>query len=302
MSDAAVVEVRGTNKALALTVDCNSRYVHADPEQGCAIAVAEAARNIVCAGGEPSAVTNCLNFGNPYNPEVYWQFIHAIKGMGKACLKFATPVTGGNVSFYNQSKSEKGEIPVFPTPTIGMVGIISDKEKMMTLDFKEAGHHIFLIGKSQNDINSSEYLFSYCGIKNSPAPAFDLDEEFEIQKTILTLIDKKLIRSAHDVSDGGLIITLFESAMVNNLGFSIDCDEEIRKDAFLFGESQGRVVISVDNDQLDLFVEVLAEQDVDFVNMGLVTAGEIIIDGNSLGTIESFKSQYDNALSNKMNQ
>ena len=302
ISDAAVIDVRGTNKALALTVDCNSRYVHADPEQGCAIAVAEAARNIVCAGGKPSAVTNCLNFGNPYSPEVYWQFVHAIKGMGKACLKFSTPVTGGNVSFYNQSKNETGEIPVFPTPTIGMVGIIDDKTKMMTLDFKKAGHQIFLIGKSQNDINSSEYLYSYCGIKNSPAPAFDLDEEFEMQKTIHTLIDSKLIRSAHDVSDGGLIITLFESAMVNNLGFSIDSDEEIRKDAFLFGEAQGRVVITVDDDQLDQFVEVLAEQDVDFVNLGLVTEGEIIIDGNSLGIIDSFKSQYDNALSNRMNQ
>ncbi len=300
MSDAAVVEVRGTHKALALTVDCNSRYVHADPEQGCAIAVAEAARNIVCAGGDPSAVTNCLNFGNPYNPEVYWQFVHAIKGMSKACLKFATPVTGGNVSFYNQSKNESGEVPIFPTPTIGMVGIVHDKSKVMTLDFKNAGDHVFLIGSSHSDINASEYLFSYCGVKNSPAPYLNLDEEFDVQKTVQSLIREQLIQSAHDVSDGGLITTLLESAMHRNLGFSIDCDDEIRKDAFLFGESQSRVVVTVSSEQLDDFVEVLAADDVDFINLGEVTNGSIIIDGNNIGSIAEFKEPYDNALANKM--
>src|SRR4029079_6987319 len=142
-SDAAIVNIKGKDKALAFTVDCNSRYVQADPETGCAIAVAEAARNIVCSGGEPSAITNCLNFGNPYNKEVYWQFVHAIKGMGKACEKFQTPVTGGNVSFYNQSSDEG---PVFPTPTIGMLGILKDKKNRMTLDFKNTGDLIFLIG------------------------------------------------------------------------------------------------------------------------------------------------------------
>src|SRR5206468_2624208 len=134
-SDAAVVNIKGTNKAIALKVDCNSRYVNADPEKGTAIAVSEAARNIVCSGGEPSAITNCLNFGNPYNPEVYWQFVGAIKGMSKACKKFQTPVTGGNVSFYNQSSDEG---PVFPTPTIGMLGLLESKENAMSLDFKKA--------------------------------------------------------------------------------------------------------------------------------------------------------------------
>jgi phosphoribosylformylglycinamidine synthase subunit PurL len=156
-SDAAIVNIKDTNKAIALTVDCNSRYVNADPEIGTAIAVSEAARNIVCSGGEPSAVTNCLNFGNPYNPEVYWQFVGAIKGMSSACLKFETPVTGGNVSFYNQSSYEG---PVFPTPTIGMLGILKDKNNRMTLDFKQQGDLIYLIGESKNDLASSEYIIT----------------------------------------------------------------------------------------------------------------------------------------------
>ena len=146
-SDAGVVNIKGTNKALAMTVDCNSRYVNADPEVGTMIAVSEAARNIACSGAEPSAITNCLNFGNPYNPESYWQFVGAIKGMSAACLKFNTPVTGGNVSFYNQSVINGVEVPVFPTPTIGMIGILEDKNKLMSLDFKDKGDLIFLIGK-----------------------------------------------------------------------------------------------------------------------------------------------------------
>ncbi len=301
-ADAALVDVRGTEKALALTVDCNSRYVYGDPEAGCAIAVAEAARNIVCSGGEPSAVTNCLNFGNPYNPEVYWQFVHAIKGMKTSCEAFMTPVTGGNVSFYNQSKTENGEVPVFPTPTIGMMGIVADKNKIMTLDFKNEGDHIFLIGSSQNDIASSEYLYSFCGIKNSSAPYFNLQEELQVQKVVAQLIKEDLIQSAHDVSDGGLAITLLESALMSNKGFAIDCDDDIRRDAFLFGESQSRVVVSVSDDQLDGFVELLSETDVDFTNLGQVTNDEITIDSESYGSISVYKDLYENALADKMKQ
>jgi phosphoribosylformylglycinamidine synthase len=299
-SDAAVVDVRGTKKALALTVDCNARYVHSDPETGCAIAVAEAARNITCAGGIPSAVTNCLNFGNPYNPEVYWQFVHAIKGMGKACLKFATPVTGGNVSFYNQSKNDQGEVPVFPTPTIGMVGIIPDKNKIMTLDFKSIGDSIFLLGTSRNDINSSEYLYSFHGVKNSPAPFLDLEEEFSLQQLMQEVIRKGMIRSAHDISDGGLFISLLESALPRNLGFSIETDPDARKDAFLFGESQSRILVSVAPDQLDAFVEMLAESDIDFTNLGEVKGNSVMIDNKDYGKLEQFRDLYDNSIGNLM--
>ncbi|MFN8144137.1 MAG: phosphoribosylformylglycinamidine synthase subunit PurL [Bacteroidia bacterium] len=292
-SDAAIVNIKGTNKAIALTVDCNSRYVYADPENGCAIAVAEAARNLVCSGAEPSAITNCLNFGNPYNKEVYWQFVQAIKGMGKACRKFQTPVTGGNVSFYNQSTDDG---PVFPTPTIGMLGVMDDKSLRMSLNFKNAGDSIFLIGESVNDISSSEYLYSFHGVKQSPAPHFDLDTEFKVQQVVKNLIRKGLIESAHDVSDGGLFITLAESAMPGNFGFAIETDFDCRADAFLFGEAQSRIVVSVSEEKLDAFVDALAASDVEFSNLGAVTDGEILIDEESFGNIQEAKALYDTAL------
>jgi phosphoribosylformylglycinamidine synthase subunit PurL len=294
-SDAAVVNIKQTSKALALSVDCNSRYVYADPRKGCAIAVAEAARNIVCSGGEPSAITNCLNFGNPYNPEVYWQFVESIKGMAEACTRFATPVTGGNVSFYNQSSDEG---PVFPTPTIGMLGVLGNKAYKTTLDFKSAGDFIFLIGESRNDISSSEYLYSYLGVKNSPAPYFDLEEEHKVQHVIKGLIRQGLIRSAHDCSDGGLYIALLESAMPNGLGFDIFKDSEIRKDAFLFGEAQSRVVVSVGEDQQEEFIRFMAQAGIGFSLLGEVTAGTLSIDNEQWGNIGEARQIYDTALEN----
>jgi phosphoribosylformylglycinamidine synthase II len=296
-SDAAVVSVRNTNKAIALTVDCNSRYVYADPEIGCEIAVAEAARNIVCSGGEPLAITNCLNFGNPYNKEVYWQFVQSIKGMGKACRKFKTPVTGGNVSFYNQSSDEG---PVFPTPTIGMLGLINDKSQHMTMDFKNEGDYIFLIGASVNDISCSEYLYSYHNVKNSPSPHFNIEEEISVQDVVKQLIRKKLIQSAHDVSEGGLFITLAESSMPRNLGFSIETDFDCRADAFLFGEAQSRVVVSVSEDKMDAFVDFIAAMNIEFSNLGSVTNGELLIDDQSFGTIVEAKALYENAIGDAM--
>lgn len=292
-SDSAVVNIKGTDKAINLTVDCNSRYVYADPEQGCAIAVAEAARNITCSGGEPVAITNCLNFGNPYNPEVYWQFVGAIKGMGAACTKFQTPVTGGNVSFYNQSSDEG---PVFPTPTIGMLGVMDSKEYRMTLNFKEAGHLIYLIGESKNDIASSEYLASYHGIKASPAPFFDLEKEYETHQVIKGLIRNKLIQSAHDVSDGGLFVALVEAAMPKNLGFQIESEDSIRKDAFLFGEAQGRIVVSVSPEQQESFVEYMSLNNIEYNYLGDVTSSEISIDEESFGSIDEFKYRYEHSL------
>ncbi len=292
-SDAAVVSVKDTEKAIVLTVDCNSRYVNADPEKGCAIAVAEAARNIACAGGEPVAITNCLNFGNPYVPEVYWQFVGAIKGMSTACTKFETPVTGGNVSFYNQSSDEG---PVFPTPTIGMLGVMDHIKNMMTLDFKNEGDLIYLIGESQNDISSSQYLTSFLKVSKSPAPYFDLEKEYEMHQVIKALIQNKLIQSAHDVADGGLYIALLEAAMPNDLGFKIETDSDFRKDAFLFGEAQGRVVVSVLPGEQEAFVEMMATVDTDFSLLGMVTAGELLIDEESFGKIEVAKHANEQVL------
>jgi len=291
--DAAVVSVRGTDKAIALTVDCNSRYVYADPQRGCAIAVAEAARNITCAGGEPVAITNCLNFGNPYNPEVYWQFVGAIKGMGEACTKFETPVTGGNVSFYNQSSDEG---PVFPTPTIGMLGVLDDLNTIMTADFKQPGDLIYLIGESVNDIASSQYLASYHKISKSPAPFFDLEKEYATHQVIKQLIKHEVVQSVHDVSDGGLFIALTESAMPNGLGFEIASDSDIRKDAFLFGEAQGRIVVSVSPEDQERFVELMATSEIDFSLLGTVTNGYMTVDEESFGHVTDTKLVYDNVL------
>lgn len=291
--DAAVVAVKGTDKAIALTIDCNARYVYADPQKGCAIAVAEAARNITCAGGEPVAITNCLNFGNPYVPEVYWQFVSAIKGMSEACIKFQTPVTGGNVSFYNQSSDEG---PVFPTPTIGMLGVLDDKNTLMTSNFKAEGDLIYLIGESQNDIASSQYLASFHRITAAPAPYFDLEKEYDMHQVVKQLIKEQLIQSAHDVADGGLYIALLESAMPNSLGFSIESEDDIRKDAFLFGEAQGRVVVSVKPAQQEAFIELLATSNTEFTLLGMVNAGSLLVDEELFGTVTQAASVYQNVL------
>lgn len=290
-SDAAIVRVHGTEKALAVTTDCNSRYVFSDPHKGGMIAVAEAARNIVCSGGTPVAITNCLNFGNPYNPENYYQFVHAIKGMGDACNKFGTPVTGGNVSFYNQGP----EGAVYPTPTIGMVGILDTLANKMTLGFRKAGDYIYLIGQSREDINCSEYLHHLCGVTHSPAPHFDLEEEYRIQQTIAKLIERGTIRSAHDVSEGGLFACLLECAMGTEFGFNIQTDPSIRKDAFLFGEAQSRVVVSVNPDLNPLFEAEVA--DVPYTLLGRVSpTSEITINEQGWGYLAEWQQAYDTAL------
>jgi phosphoribosylformylglycinamidine synthase len=289
-TDAPVVVLRETGKGLAITVDCNSRYVHADPYKGAMIAVAEAARNIVCSGGKPLGVTNCLNFGNPFDPQVYYQFVQAIKGMGEACIKFDTPVTGGNVSFYNQSPDG----PVYPTPTIGMVGLVDDLQKKMTLNFKEEGDVIYLVGEAKNDIGCSEYVHKIIGVELSPAPYFNLEEEFVLQQKIATLIEKNLIVSAHDISEGGLFVTLCESGFYKNLGFSMGTDTDYRKDAFLFGEAQSRVVVTVNRDNVSSFQELM--NGFVFTELGKVTTGIIEIDGENWGSINYWKELYDTAI------
>ncbi|MEW6772714.1 MAG: phosphoribosylformylglycinamidine synthase subunit PurL [Bacteroidota bacterium] len=298
-SDVAVVNIHNTNRALALTVDCNSRYIYADPEIGTAIAVSEAARNIVCSGGEPVAITNCLNFGNPYNPEVYWQFVGAIKGMSAACLKFDTPVTGGNVSFYNQSESG----PVFPTPTIGMLGILKDKKFQTTLAFQNKGDLIVLIGKVVNDIAASEYLYSYRKIKHFPAPYFNLDEEYQLHQAIKNAIQSGIIKSAHDVSDGGLFTTLCESAFVNNFGFEVKkTDSNVRTDAFYFGESQGRVVVSIDEKNYTQLEKICKENNTECRVIGKVIDEKIKIDNFELGTIQKVKKLYFSTFPENLGQ
>jgi phosphoribosylformylglycinamidine synthase II len=305
-SDASVVLVKGTRKALAVTTDCNSRYVYADPFKGGMIAVAEAARNIVCSGGQPLAITNCLNFGNPYDPEVYYQFVYALKGMGAACLKFDTPVTGGNVSFYNQSPDG----PVYPTPTIGMVGLLDNAEDRMTLDFKEAGDVIYLLGQGRDDIGSSEYLHKVIGVEYSPAPYFDLEEEKGLQAFLLGQIRGKKVRSAHDVSEGGLGITLLEKGFNRGLGFSVRTGEPLRghsevgpaaetalrPDGYWFGEAQSRVVVSVGKSGAAALETAAAAAGIPFEKLGEVTTGAVKVQGEDWGTIGAWKHTYDTAI------
>ena len=248
-SDAAVVRIKGTSKGLAVKTDCNGRYVYLNPRRGAQIAVAESARNVVCAGGDPTAITNCLNFGNPYKPEVYWTFAEAVGGIGDACRALTTPVTGGNVSFYN----EHPEGAVFPTPTIGMLGLVEDVEKHpTTANFKEAGDVIYLLSPAgwqhRDDLGGSEYLAFVHDTTAGDAPHLDLEEEVAVQKAMLSLIRSGIVRSAHDVSDGGLAVTLAESVIFSeSLGADIQLErpEPVRLDALLFGEAQSRIVFTV---------------------------------------------------------
>jgi phosphoribosylformylglycinamidine synthase subunit PurL len=299
-SDAALVRVKGTNKALAVTTDCNSAYVFANPHQGGMIAVAEAARNIVCAGGEPVAITNCLNFGNPYNPEVYYQFAEAIRGMGDACRKFNTPVTGGNVSFYNQATLKDKVIPVYPTPTIGMLGIVDDHTKVMTLDYKQAGDTIYLLGESKNDIGSSEYVRAVHGVEFSNCPHFDLEKEYALHGCIAALIQKDLVQSVHDVSEGGVFVSVLESAQAGQTGCNIRTDAQFRKDAFLFGEAQGRAIVSVSAEQKARFEGYLATTSVVFAELGNVGGTDLVIDGDNWGNVSDWQRSYDSVLAEIM--
>ena len=296
-SDAAVVLAKGTGKALAMTVDCNSKYVFANPEKGAMIAVAEAARNIVCSGGEPIGVTNCLNFGNPYDPEVYYQFVKAVEGMGAACRKFNTPVTGGNVSFYNQNPDG----PVFPTPTIGMVGIVEDMKNKMTLDFKNEGDVIVLLGEQRNDIGSSEYLNKLKGVTHSQVPYFDLDEEFNLQQLVAELIKEAKVKSAHDISEGGLIVTLLESAFYNNKGFEVASNGSgLRKDAYWLGEAQSRVVVSAEATSVAAIEAAAAKHGIKTTVLGKVTAGDVVVEGENWGSIADWKNDYDTAIEKQL--
>lgn len=296
-ADAAILKMQGMKTKIVVSADCNSRYVHADPEKGAMLAVSEAARNIACTGGRPLGVSNCLNFGDPYNPEVYFQFAQAIKGVGAACRKFDTSITDANVSLYNES--ENG--PIFPTPMIGMLGVIEDThEGGMSMDFKAKGDQIYLLGKVVEDLGSSEYVYSYHQRKLSPAPYVNLDEEHLLQQILLKLIAEKAISSAHDISDGGLIVSMLESAFVNEMGFNLKCPEGIRKDAFLYGESGGRAIVSVATAQLAKFVSITAAAGIDATHLGTVTGEHIVIDGQKMAEIYEYKRLYNRALPKKL--
>lgn len=297
-SDAAIIKIKNTDRSIAATVDCNARYVYADPEKGTAIAVAEAARNIVCSGGIPQAVTNCLNFGNPYDKEVYYQFKHAIDGMRIACEKFKTPVTGGNVSFYNQSGDGTA---VFPTPTIGMIGLLENSNLQTPLGFRAPNKLIYCLNRDQNCINSSQYLVHYHKVKQSPAPYFDIDTEYKTQQALQTAIRKQWIESAHDISEGGLFVALMEKTFPSEIGFNIHLKPTQRWDAALFGEAQSRIIISIDPSHQQALEQFLQEQGIDFEHIGNTTGNRLQINDTDFGSITEYKTLYNESIGKKVN-
>jgi len=296
-SDATIIRLKGTDKSLAVTVDCNSTYVYADPYKGALIAVSEAARNIRCSGAIPLGVTNCLNFGNPYNPEVYYQFVHALKGMGDACRKYDTPVTGGNVSFYNQSVLKDRTEPIFPTPTIGMVGLLEDSKQSTTIPFKKGGDIIVLLGPLPSNAHSSVYVREILDNRFTPCPDFDLETEYKLHILMTNFIRGSLVAGAHDVSEGGLFTTLMESAIAGQLGFNISIPDSQRPDIFLFSESQSRVVISVSLENFKRVEELANKQGFPFLRLGTVEHVAISIDGVDFGHLSSWNDLYKNSLS-----
>jgi len=295
-SDASIIQVNKKGKALVATMDCNPGYMTVDPYQGAQIAVAEAARNIVCAGGTPMAVSDCLNFGNPNDPNAYGAFVASVKGIAHACDKFKVPVVSGNVSFYNERSVEGHILPVTPSPIIGMVGLLKDAEKHTTLSFKHKGDMIFLVGRSSDDVNGSEYIRKIHGINTSLPPYYNENDEIELHQVLTGIIEKKLARSMHDVSNGGLFFTLLESALPLEFGFDITTDAEVRKDAFLFGEGQSRVIVSISPEKQDAFVDYMVEKEFPFSVLGHVTRGEVRVDDESYGFIKAMKRNFEVVL------
>lgn len=239
-ADAAVLRIKGTKKGLALTTDGNGRYCYLDPERGGALAVAEAARNLSCVGARPLGVTDCLNFGNPEKPEIAWQFYHCVLGMSRACTRLNTPVVGGNVSFYNETNGEA----IYPTPVVGMVGLLEDMERRCTPGFKEEGDVVLLLGETQDELGGSEYLAFIHGIVAGRPPALDLEREAAVQEMARQCIGRGLVRAAHDCSEGGLAVTLAEMAISGRTGAAITLEENLRADSLLFSESPSRIIVS----------------------------------------------------------
>ena len=293
--DAAVILVKGTNKALAMKTDCNSRYVYLNPKEGTKIAVAESARNIVCSGGIPLGVTNCLNFGNPYKPEVYWQFAQAIAGMGEACRHFDTPVTGGNVSFYNESP----ETAVYPTPTIGMVGLVEDLKHITTSYFKDEGDVIYLLGEDKEELGGSEYAKVIHNKVAGESPTINLNEEKKLQDTLLNLIRKGLIKSAHDISEGGIVSALAECCIINQerqIGCEVEIPIKSREDFSLFSESQSRIIISISKDKILELEPELKLSGVKFTKLGIVGGTSMTLKNLFEASVSKLSDIYYNTI------
>jgi len=296
-ADAAVVRVEGTRRALALTVDCNSRYCKLDPYLGAVLAVVEAARNLVAVGARPLAVSDCLNYGNPERPDVMWQFQQGIHGIRDACLALGTPVVSGNVSFYNETDGRS--IP--PTPTIAMVGLLDDVETHITSWWKGEGDLIALLGRSREELGGSEYLAVLHGIERGIPPWIDLDAERRLQRLCLLATQERLLRSAHDVAGGGLAVALAECSLGGaGLGARITLEQGMRADALLFGESQSRMVVSLRRRHLGRLRDLARREEVPFTVVGEVRGARLVIGDLVDLPVEAARTRWRQALERRL--
>lgn len=297
--DSAVVYIKDSNKAIAVKTDCNSRYVYLNPREGTKIAVAESARNIICSGGTPLAITNCLNFGNPYKPEMYWVFKEAVAGMGEACRFFETPVTGGNVSFYNESPKRA----VYPTPVIGMVGLIENLDYITTSYFKNEGDLIYILGIDKEELGGSEYMKVIHDVVAGNSPQIDLEAEKKLHDFTLRAIRQGFIKSAHDVSEGGLVTALIECSIINQknpLGCEVELDEGSRFDFALFSESQSRIIVSIDSNKKEAFEKLAEEMNQHISKIGNVNGDKISINGRMELELNEMSALYFKSISRIM--
>lgn len=275
-SDAAVVTIRGTRKGLAMTTDCNGRYVYLDPEVGGKIAVSEAARNIVCSGAEPLAITDNLNFGSPEKSDIFWQMERAVDGMAEACRELDTPVIGGNVSLYNENASGA----IYPTPVVGMVGLVHDTDHITTQGFKQDGDVIFLLGDTKAELGGSEFQYVIHEVTEGRPPSIDLDTEKKLLSAVLGAIQSGLVASAHDLSEGGLAVALAESCISGGRGAQVNLNTALRNDIALFSESQSRILLSASRANAEQLRVYLTEQGVPVTEIGAVEGNTLHIELN----------------------
>jgi len=291
-SDAAVLRVKGTTKAISLNCDGNGRYCYLDPYAGGAIAVAEAARNTVCSGAQPVALTDCLNFGNPEKNDAYYQLKECIRGMAAACRRFGIPVISGNVSLYNETKDK----PVYPTPVVGMLGLIENIDRRCTIAFKNEGDLVFLLGsRDQEGLAGSEYLELIRGLV-AGRPSIDLNQEKRVQRCCLSSIRQGIVKSAHDCSDGGLLVALAECCIAGSIGFKGNWEIKGRRDNALFGELQSRIVVSVAPARAGELEERAAKNKVELRKLGMVGGNSVIVNGLVDVTVEQVAKVWHNGL------
>jgi len=300
--DAALIRVKGTEKGIAVATDCNSLYVYLDPFRGGTIAVAEAARNVACTGARPVGMTNCLNYGNPMKPDIFWQFHQSVLGLIESCKTLEIPVTGGNVSFYNESP----QAAVFPTPTISIVGVLDKIENRVPSSFQNEGDLIFMIGETKNEIGASHYLMVEHGLQKGVPPVLDLNREKKLQQFLIQAAAEKLVSSAHDTSEGGLALALAECCFKSPQGWGAVVDglelirqNGLREDAIYFGESQSRVIVSAHPDKKESLIKLAMQYDLPVFPLGKVFGEELVMEKIKL-PVETMKQTFESAIPSVM--